>query len=150
MITYNLGRFIQMVVFMLWIIGSSSCGGSATAPSVPAPPNSPQTQALNLTKTLADSISAAVNTAIQLRNAGTVSAADTTAIENWAHSADLLDKQIVTELANAADPWPVQKAKILVLLPGFQIPLRGTTATTLQAALAAVSSTVALLRAQVQ
>ncbi len=128
----------------------ASCGGNATAPSAPAPPNSAQTQTLNITKTLADAINAAVKTAISLRNQGQISAADTVLIENWAKSAAILDDQIATELGNTADPWTVQKAKILLLLPGFQIPLTSTTNQTLAASLAAVSTTVQLIRAQVQ
>ena len=127
----------------------ASCGGSATAPVTPAPPNSPQTQALNVCKTITDSISAAVNTTIQLRNAGKVSQADTTIIENWAKSAYALDDSITAELTSA-DAWAIQKQKVLLMLPLFKIPGTSTADTTIQAALAAVTTTVALLKGQVQ
>jgi len=125
----------------------SSCGNPTV--QTPAPPNSPQTQVLNIDKTLADSINAAVKTAISLRNQGQVSAADVNTIENWAKAAAILDDQIATELGSA-DPWTVQKQKILLLLPGFQIPITGTINQTLAASLAAVTTTVNLIRAQVQ
>ena len=128
----------------------TSCGGSATAPVTPAPPNSPQTQTLNVTKALADAINAAVKTAITLRDQGQISASDTRTVENWAKSATILDDQIATELGNTSDPWPTQKAKILLLLPGFQFPFGGSTNTTLQAAITAVGTTVNLIRTQVQ
>ncbi len=117
--------------------------------TTPSPPNSAQTQVLNIDKTLADSINAAVKTAISLRNQNQISAADTTTIENWARAAAILDDQIATELGSP-DPWPTQKSKILLLVPGFQIPLTGTINTTLKASLAAVTTTVNLIKAQVQ
>ena len=123
--------------------------GCPAATTTPAPPNSPQTQAVNVTKLLADSINAAVKTAIAERNAGKVSQADTTTIENWAKSAAVLDDTIATELGSA-DPWTTQKAKILVMLPGFKIPGTSTTDTTLQAALAAVSTLLTQLQGAVQ
>ena len=83
-------RLTAVFVLALFLAG---CGASTpTTPVTPVPPNSPQTQALNVDKTLADAISAAVNTAISLRNAGKISQADTATIENWAKSAAILDR----------------------------------------------------------
>ncbi len=127
----------------------AGCGGSATAPNVPAPPNSAQTQTLNITKTLADAINAAVKTAISLRDQGQITAVDTRTVEDWAKAAAILDDQIATEIGSP-DPWPTQKQKILLLLPGLQIPFRGPVNTTLAASLAAVTTTINLIRAQVQ
>lgn len=126
----------------------AGCGNPPTA-TTPAPPNSAQTQLLNVTKTLADAINASVRTAISLRNSNQISAADTLAVENWAKAAATLDDQIAAEIGSA-DPWAVQKQKILLLLPGFQLPITGTTNATLQASLVAVSQTVALIRGGVQ
>ncbi len=124
-------------------------GCPASTTTTPAPPNSPQTQALNVTKTLADAINAAVKTTIAERNAGKVSQADTTTIENWAKSAAVLDDTIATELGSA-DPWATQKAKIIAMMPLFRIPGTGTTDVTLQAALAAVSTLLTQLQGVVQ
>ena len=134
-------------VLALFLAG---CGASTpTTPVTPAPVNSPQTQALNVDKALADAISAAVNTAISLRNAGKISQADTTTIENWAKSAAILDDTIATEIGSA-DPWATQKTKILAMLPLFKIPGTSTIDTTLQAALAAVSALLTQLQGAVQ
>jgi len=123
------------------------CGNPTTA-TTPAPPNSPQTQALNITKTIADSINAAVKTAISLRDSGKLSQANTTAIENWAKSAAVLDDTIATELGSA-DPWTLQKQKILVMIPAFNIPGSSTMDATIQASLKAVSTLIMQLQAQV-
>ena len=128
----------------------ASCGGSATAPSTPAPPvvNSPQTQVANIDKTLADAINASVKTAIALRDQVTVSQANVTVIESWATSAATLDDQIATELGSA-DPWATQKTKILLLLPGLHVPATGGVSATLQVSLAAVETLIAQIQAQV-
>ena len=140
---------MRAAVFTLAIF-LAGCGASTpTTPVTPVPPNSPQTQALNVDKTLADAISAAVNTAISLRNAGKISQADTATIENWAKSAAILDDTIATEIGSA-DPWATQKTKILAMLPLFKIPGTSTVDTTLQAALAAVSALLTQLQGAVQ
>ena len=131
---------------VLLINGCSS--STPVAPTIPIPPNSPQTQAVNITKTLADSINAAVNTAISLRGSGKLSAANTTLIENWASSAAKLDDSIATELSSS-DTWAVQEQKILVLIPTFKIPGTSTLDVSMQAAISAVSALLNQLQAQV-
>ncbi len=123
-------------------------GCASTAPTTPAPLNSPQTQALNVTKTLADSINAAVKTAISLRDSGKLSQADTTVIENWAKSAAILDDTIATEIGSA-DPWTLQKQKILVLLPAFQIPGTSNMDAIIQASINSVRVLIMQLQTQV-
>ena len=137
---------IATLALALILVG---CGASTpTTPAVPVPPNSPQTQVLNITKTLADSINAAVKTAISLRDSGKIDQATTLTIENWAKSAAVLDDTIATELGSA-DPWPLQKQKILVILPAFRIPGTSYVNTTLQAALTAVGTILSQLQVQV-
>lgn len=100
-----------------------SCGGSnPTTVGTPAPPNSPQTQVLNVTKTLADAINTAVKSTIILRDQGLVSQADAVTVESWAASAATVDDQIATELGSS-DSWTIQKQKILLSLVGFKLPL---------------------------
>lgn len=140
----------RLILILALSFALVSCGASNPATvGTPAPPNSPQTQALNITKAITDAITAAVNTTIRLRDAGKVSQADTTTIENWAKSAYVLDDTITTELTSA-DAWTLQKQKILVMLPLFKIPGTSTTDTTIQAALAAISAVVSQLQGAVQ
>ena len=134
-----------LIIYIL-SLGLAGCAASNSATvTTPAPVNSPQTQAINIDKAIADAISTAVNAAIAERNAGNLSQADTTLIENWAKSAATLDDSIATELASA-DPWPTQKQKILLMLPLFKIPGTSTTDTIVQAALGAVSAVVGQLQ----
>jgi hypothetical protein len=132
-----------LLVFLL--VGCHSTNTSATTP---APVNSPQTQVLNIDKTLADAINAAVKAAIILRDQGKLSQANTTLIENWAKAAAILDDQIATELGSA-DTWAVQKTKILAMLPGFKIPVVSGLDPTLQADLVGITAIVAQIQGQV-
>lgn len=121
--------------------------GTPTA-STPAPPNSAQTQVLNIDKTLADAINAAVKLSITLRDQGKLSQANNLIIQNWAKSAVKLDDDIATELGSA-DPWSVQKTKILAMLPGLKVPAVSGLDATMQANLAAVTTIIAQIQAQV-
>lgn len=160
------------IALVLGGIGSTSCA-KPTSASTPAAPNSPQTQLHNVNKTFADSINAAVKTAIQMRDQAKakrdISCGDgtlvtitctpdnahwrslesiTRQIEDWAVPASVVSDKIEMEITSA-DSWPVQKQKVLLLLTGFQLPNTGPVDTTVQAALTAVGTLLSQLRAQV-
>jgi|SRR6185312_9198850 len=142
-------RKLLLAFALLLPVTLISCGASNPASTTtPAPPNSPQTQALNITKTLADSINAAVKTAIAMRDQGKISPAVATQVENWAASAAILDDQIATELGSS-DSWTIQKQKLLPSLAGFKLP-QVTSDPTLQSALAQVQVLIQQLLTQVQ
>ncbi len=123
--------------------------GNPTSATTPNPPNSPQVQAHNINKALADSINALVKTAISMRDQGKLSSGNTKQIEDWSVSATLVSDKIEMEITST-DPWPVMKQKIVLLLTGFQIPNPSPTESTVQAALAAVKTVLTQLQAQVQ
>jgi hypothetical protein len=112
-------------------------------------PNSPQTQALNITKTLADSINAAVKAGIALRDQGKLTQANNLVIQNWARSAVALDEQIATELGSA-DPWSIQKTKILAMLPGMKVPTISGLDASMAANLTAITALIAQIQGQLQ
>jgi len=112
-------------------------------------PNSPQTQALNITKTLADSINAAVKAGIALRDVGKLTQANNLVIQNWARSAVALDEQIATELGSA-DPWSIQKTKILAMLPGMKVPTISGLDASMAANLTAITALIAQIQGQLQ
>lgn len=85
-------------------------------------PNSPQAQILNVTKALHDAVDLAVRTSVQLRDNGTISAADTRAVENWALSLLDLNDSMLKELGST-DTWTIQKQKLLLSLVGFKLPV---------------------------
>lgn len=122
--------------------------GTPTANTPPPVQNSPQTQTLNIDKTLADAINGAVKASITLRNQGKMSAANVTLIENWAKSAVILDDQIAAELGSA-DTWAVQKTKILAMLPQFKVPTVSGLDPTIQADLAAITTIISQIQSQV-
>ncbi len=111
-------RSNAILAFVL-ALGLCACG-TPTA-STPAPPNSSQTQVLNIDKTLADAINATVKLTITLRDQGKLSQANVTLIQSWAKTAVAVDDQIATELASS-DTWTVQKAKILQMITTIKIP----------------------------
>jgi hypothetical protein len=138
-------KTLLVLVITLGLVG---CGTpTATTPSPVT--NSPQTQAHNINKTLADSINALVKTSIAMRDQGKLSAGNTKQIEDWSVSATLVSDKVEMEIASS-DSWPVQKQKIIVLLTGFQIPNPNPTEATVQAALTAVKTVLTQLQAQVQ
>jgi hypothetical protein len=137
---------IVLALVLILPVTMASCAPATV--STPAPPNSPQTQALNLTKTLSDAINAAVKTGISLRDQGKFSQANNLILQNWAKSAVALDDRIATELGNGT-AWTVQRGHVLALLPGFQIPAMGGLDPTLQAALTLVTQLVGQIQAQV-
>lgn len=122
--------------------------GNPTA-TTPSPVNSPQTQLVNIDKTLADTINGAVKATIALRNQGKMSAVNTTLVENWAKSAAILDDAIATELGST-DTWAVQKTKILAILPKFAIPTMSGIDPSIQADFAAIAAIVQQIQGQVQ
>jgi len=117
--------------------------------TTPAPPNSPQTQALNLTRALSDAVNAAVRTGITLRDQGKFSQADNLTLQTWAKSAIALDDQIASALGTG-ESWTVQRGKVLALLVGFQPPSLGANIdASLQAALTLVNQLIGQIRGQV-
>lgn len=136
-------RAILAFVLALGLVG---CGNPSA--TTPAPPNSPQTQVLNIDKTLADAINGAVRASIVLRDQGKMSQANVTLIQAWAKSAVAVDDAIATELASS-DPWSVQKTKILALLPGMKVPTVSGLDPTIQADLVAITAIIAQIQAQV-
>jgi len=123
-----------------------ACGPKAVEVSVP---NYPQTQALNITKTLADSINAAVKAGIALRDQGKLTQANNLVIQNWAKSAVAFDEQIATELGSS-DPWSVQKTKILAMLPGLKVPTISGLDASMAANLTAITALIAQIQGQLQ
>lgn len=130
------------------IVGLGLVGCGTPTASTPAPPNSAQTQVLNIDKTLADAINASVKLSIALRDQGKVSQANVMIIQSWAKSAVALDNAIATELGSA-DPWSVQKTKILAMLPGLKIPAISGLDANMQTSLVAIQTIVAQIQAQV-
>jgi hypothetical protein len=140
---------MKQLFLALILVSTISCTSTVPATvATPAPPNSPQTQVLNIDKTLADAISTVVKTAITLRDSGKLSQANTTIIENWAKSAAAVDDAIATELGSS-DLWPVQKQKIFLLLTTVKVPGSSTLDISIQTALSAVSSLITQLQTQV-
>jgi len=139
-------RLSNAILAFVLTLGLCACGNPTA--STPAPPNSPQTQVLNIDKTLADAINAAVKLSITLRDQGKLSQANVTIIQSWAKSAVLLDDAIAIELASA-DPWPTQKAKILAMLPGLKIPTISGLDANMQTSLVAIQTIVAQIQMQV-
>lgn len=113
-------RKLFLLFSLLLPVTLISCGNPATV-TTPAPPNSPQTQVLNVTHALADAINGAVKAAIALQGQDMISVADTQTVVNWGKSAAMLDDQIATELGSA-DTWTIQKQKIVASLAGFKLP----------------------------
>ncbi len=142
---------IACIVFCLLAVFSAGLqqGCAAKDPVAVSAPNSPQTQALNLTKTLSDSINAAVKAGILLRDQGKLSQANNLVIQNWAKSAVALDENIATELGSA-DAWSVQKAKILAMLPGLKVPAISGLDPSMQANLTAITALIAQIQGQLQ
>lgn len=99
----------------------ASCGGSATAPSTPAPPNSPQTTVALTVNTIADTDQASVKSIIFLRDSGKISQATTATIEKWLALVATTDKQIAAILAKP-ETWDAQKKEIYVLLATVTAP----------------------------
>lgn len=138
-----------MIRASIFIAALLLCGCGTPTVVTPAPvQNSPQTQSHNINKTFADSINAAVKTAIDMRNQGKLSPAITKQIEDWAVSASLVSDKVEMELASS-DMWVVQKQKIIIILTGFQIPNPGPIDSTVQVGLAAVATVLTQLQAQV-
>jgi purine nucleoside permease len=126
----------------------SSCGGSATAPVTPVPPNSAQTQVFNVNKTIADSIHGAVTASITLRDQGKISQATLAQVEAWAKAAVPVCDQIDSEIGSS-DAWATQRVKILALLPQFKVPAIAGIDPSIQTLLSNVTTLIAQIQAQV-
>ena len=116
------------------------------APVTPTPPNSAQTTVARLNNTVADADQAAVKTVIALRDAGKLSQANTTVIENWLALVATTDKAIGMILAKS-EAWDVQKVEILTLLATTTAP---TIATTIDPGASAVIAQIQTLIAQIR
>jgi len=139
---------MKTLATLVIILGLVGCGGTPTA-NTPGPPNSAQTQAHNVNKTLADSINTVVKTSIAMRDQGKLTPATAKQIEDWAVSASLVSDKVEMEIASG-DSWAVAKPKILALLLTIQIPNPGPVESTVQIALTAVATVLNQLKAQVQ
>jgi len=133
-------KTISLALLLSLSVAFVGCGNPTTA-TTPAPPNSPQTQVINISKTLADAISGAVNASIALRDQGKITPDTNLLIRNWAKSAITLNESIATELGSA-DTWSVQKAKIYLTLTGFKTPTVSGLDPTIQADFAAIMAIV--------
>lgn len=139
---------MKTLLALVITLGLVGCGTpTATTPS--SITNSPQTQAHNINKTLADSINTVVKTVITMRDQGKLAPATAKLIEDWSVSASIVSDKVEMEITST-DSWPVQKQKIVALLLGIQIPNPGPIETTVQAALTAVKTVLTQLQAQVQ
>lgn len=138
-------KYLSVLVLALALSG---CMKSTTA-NPPAPPNSPQTTVAITVKTVADSSQAGVKTVIALRDAGKLSQANTTTIENWLGFVATTDKSITAILAKP-ETWAQQKAEILTLLATVTAPSLATTIDPgAQAVVAQIMTLIAQIRVQV-
>lgn len=138
---------LLLVLALCLPVALISCAKATT--STPAPVNSPQTTVAQLNNTVADADQAAVKTVIALRDAGKLSQANTTIIENWLGLVATTNKPIGLILAKP-EAWAAQKAEILTLLATVTAP---TIATTIDpgasAVIAQIQTLIAQIRAQV-
>lgn len=141
-------KFVVLTVLTATILLSSCASRVPVAPGIPLPPNSPQTQVLNVTKTLHDAVDAAVRTVISLRDNKTISPADARNVENWSLSVLDLNDKMLNELGSN-DSWQVQKQKLLLSLAGFKLPVV-TSNQVLQSALNSVQAIIQQIQGQVQ
>ena len=140
---------MKRAILALALAGLYGCGNPPTA-TTPAPPNSPQSTVALTVKTVADADLAGVKTVIALRDAGKLSQANTTTIENWLAFVANTDKQISTVLANG-QPWAQQKTAILTLLGTVTAPnIAGAIDPGAQAVIAQILTLVNQIRVQVQ
>jgi hypothetical protein len=114
---------VKFALILALAVGLVSCGNPAL-PTVPPGPNSPQTQALHITQTLADAVNAATRATVTLNGQAKVSDIDTRTVLAWSKSTVSLDEQMASELGSA-DPWAVQRQKIVASLAGFRLPAGG-------------------------
>lgn len=144
---------MKRLILIIGLCTASACGPAANPITVPIPPtppqpNSAQTQVLHINNTLSDALRAAVTTAITLRDAGSISGADTKSVEDWALLTLDVKDQINKELGST-DSWEVQKSKIVGYLVGFKLP-QATSNPILQATLTSVQTIVQQIREQVR
>ena len=98
-----------------------ACRNPGTAVTPAPPPNSRADGSREYKQDAGGRGPSAVKLAIALRNAGTLTQANTAVIETWCKSVQVLDDAIATELGSA-DAWATQKQKILLLVAGFVGP----------------------------
>lgn len=126
-----------------------STTGCSHASTTETQPNSPQTTVAQLNKTVADTNLEAVKTVIALRNAGKISQANTTTIENWLGFVATTNKSIGLILVKA-EPWSQQKAEILTLLGTVTAPaLAANIDPGAQAIVAQIMTLIAQIKVQV-
>lgn len=121
------------------------------APKASTPPslNSAQTQTAQLNNTVADADLAAVKTVIALRDAGKLSQANTTLIENWLALVATASKSIGLILVKP-EPWTAQRAEILTLLATTTAPaVANTIDPAASTVIAQIQTLIAQVRAQV-
>lgn len=141
-------KLVLALVLSLGAVATTSCGTATATTPVPVQ-NSPQTQVHNINKTFADSVNAAVKTAIAMRDQGKLSQAVTQQIEDWSVAASLVSDKVEMELTSS-DTWAVQKQKILLALTGLQIPNPGNVESTVQVALTTVGTVLVQFQMEVQ
>lgn len=139
---------MKTLLALVITLGLVGCG-TPTA-TTPAPvTNSPQTTVALTIKTVADADLAGVKTVIALRDAGKLSQANTTTIENWLGVVATTDKQVSAILANG-QAWAQQKVQILALLGTVTAPAIATTIDPgAQAVIAQVMTLIAQIKTQV-
>jgi len=116
---------LALAVGLTASVATTACGTPSA--TTPAPiQNSPQSTVALTVKTVADADLAGVKTIIALRDAGKLSQANTTTIENWLGFVANADKSIGLILAKG-EPWAQQKMQILTLLATVTAPNLATT-----------------------
>lgn len=114
-------RAILLSFTLLPCIALVSCGGSnPTTVGAPAPPNSAQAQVANFVTTLKDANSAAVHTAVALRDQRKLDAATVNKIEDMALLVIALQNKLADELGSG-DSWTTQKIKLSSILGQFAL-----------------------------
>lgn len=142
--------FLALALCFGLTVSTTACGGSTVTASTPNPPNSPQSTVALTNKTVVDAANAGVDTVIALRNAGKLTPALTTTIENWLALVATNCKAIGLILAKP-EPWADQKREILTLLATVTAPTIATTADPgATAVVAQIMTLVNQIKAQVQ
>lgn len=114
-------RVTLLALSLLLPVALVSCGGSnPVTVGTPAPPNSAQAQVANFVTTLKDANSAAVHTAVALRDQGKLDAATVNKIEDMALLVIALQNKLADELGSG-DSWTTQKIKLSSILGQFAL-----------------------------
>lgn len=116
----SISTFLAFVALGLFLAGFVGCSTATTTTATPAAPTPPQITVANSVNALAQAILGTVDATIAARNAGKVSAADATAIEQYCGMVANVGKQVDLEL-RSADTWAAQKVKILQIVAGASL-----------------------------